>query len=124
TGGGQSSAQDIAGHKFEVHETVRICVLSGMVEKHSICIETYHSSSRADSHAKKIRYAARTTAQIETAPSRRHTDAVQHNRCVTNQRVTLSKQSFNFARSSLQRITMLLCFRHSQSPCDEPIATD
>src|SRR5262249_17785110 len=63
-------------------------------------------------HAEKIRYAARTAAQIEAAPSSSHTDALQQNRCVRSKGVTLDTQSVNLAGPPLDRVITLRCLRH------------
>jgi hypothetical protein len=108
----ESGVKNIAYHKFDVNETARVRVVASMFEKDSVCVKAKHSTGRANAGTEQIRYAARTTAQIEAAPSRRYTDAVQHNRCVGNQRVSLRLETFNLAGAPLEWVTVLLLFRH------------
>src|SRR5262245_52993355 len=89
--GRKAGVVDIAQHKFDVRETARVRVLPSVVEKDTVGIEADDSSGRANTYAQKIRYATRTAAQIEAAPTRSHTDAVQHHRCVTSKRLTLDQ---------------------------------
>src|SRR5262249_25068578 len=105
--GWKSRVVDIARYVFDVRETARVRVLASMVEKDSICVETDDSPVRANAHAEKIRYPARTPAQVQAVQSRPHTNAVQHNRCVRSKRVTLDMQPLNLAGTPLDRVMTL-----------------
>src|SRR5262245_27254373 len=102
--GWKTGVVDITQHKFDVRETARVRVLASVVEKDRVGIETDDCAGRANTHAQKIRYAPRTTAQIEAAPSPSRTNAVQHNRCVWSKHVTLDQQPVNLAGAPLDRV--------------------
>src|SRR5262249_5074286 len=110
--GSKSGVVDIAQHKFDVREPLRVRVLASMVEKDRVGVEADDTPRRANTRAEKMSYALRTTAQIEAAPSPSHTDAVQHNRCITSKRVTLDQQPVNLAGAPLDRVHNLRSQSH------------
>src|SRR5262249_4847578 len=110
--GRKSRAVYIAQHKFDIREPPRVRVPASVVEKDRIGVEADDAPGQTHTHAEKIRYAARTAAQIEAAPSSSHTDALQQNRCVRSKGVTLDTQSVNLAGPPLDRVITLRCLRH------------